>query len=74
MSTDDEVGDLASRLGDIAEALADVALEQLREAAADPDSPDGKAAQALERRVTRARRGIERAIGILEGGERAEDL
>jgi|HubBroStandDraft_1064217.scaffolds.fasta_scaffold10992_4 hypothetical protein len=72
MSADDELADLAAQLGDIAEVLADIAIDQLR-AATDPDDPDPKGAEALERRVTRARRAVERAVAILDNGTAAED-
>jgi len=72
VSTADDLADLAAQLSAIAESLADVALDRLR-AATDPDDPDQATAEALERRVTRARRAVERAVGILEGGERSED-
>jgi hypothetical protein len=72
MSADDELSDLAAQLGNIAESLADVAIDLLR-AATDPDDPDPKAAAALERRVTRARRAVERAVAILDDGAAAED-
>ena len=72
MSTADDLADLAGQLSVIAESLADVALDRLR-AATDPDDPDQAAAEALERRVTRARRAVERAVGILDGGERLDD-
>jgi len=72
MSAADDLSDLAAQLSVIAESLADVALDRLR-AATDPDDPDPKGAEALERRVTRARRAVERAVGILEGGEHPEE-
>ena len=72
MSAADDLADLAGELSVIAESLADIALDRLR-AATDPDDPDPKAAEALERRVTRARRAVERAIGILDAGDRSED-
>jgi hypothetical protein len=72
VSASDDLADLAGQLSVIAESLADIALDRLR-AATDPDDPDPKAAEALERRVTRARRAVERAAGILEGGERFDD-
>jgi hypothetical protein len=72
VSATDDLADLAGQLSVIAESLADIALDRLR-AATDPDDPDPKAAEALERRVTRARRAVERAAGILEGGERFDD-
>jgi hypothetical protein len=72
VSTADDLADLAGQLSVIAESLADVALDRLR-AATDPDDPDQAGAEALERRVTRARRAVERAVGLLGGGERSED-
>lgn len=72
MSAADDLADLAGELSVIAESLADIALDRLR-AATDPDDPDPQAAEALERRVTRARRAVERAIGILDAGDRSED-
>jgi hypothetical protein len=72
VSAADDLADLAGELSVIAESLADIALDRLR-AATDPDDPDPKAAEALERRVTRARRAVERAIGILDAGDRSED-
>jgi hypothetical protein len=72
VSATDDLADLAGQLSVIAESLADIALDRLR-AATDPDDPDPEAAEALERRVTRARRAVERAAGILEGAERFDD-
>lgn len=64
MGADDErVAEVADRLTGLAEELADLALERLRRAA-DPEAPDPEAA-AAERRLTRARRAVERAAGIL---------
>ena len=52
----------------LAEELADAALELLREAV------EGDAgAGPLEKRVTRARRSVEKAAGLL-GGDRSEGL
>ena len=72
MSAADDLADLAGQLSVIAESLADIALDRLR-AATDPDDPDPQGAEALERRVTRARRAVERAVGILEGADRSEE-
>lgn len=58
-----------ARLQALSEELADLALERLQRAVADGD-PDGAAARALaaeERRLTRARRAVERAVAILGG-------
>ncbi len=70
---DDELWELAERLGELSERLADLALDQLRTAAdpdADPESTAG--AQGLERRLTRARRSIEKAAGLLRPRAAAE--
>jgi hypothetical protein len=61
--------DIAERLAGIAEELADLAIDRLREAQAevrgggDPDP----ALLAEERRVTRARRAVEKAVQLLSG-------
>ncbi len=49
----------------LAEELADAALELLRQAV---DGDDGAA--RTEKRVTRARRAVEKASGLLSGSER----
>jgi hypothetical protein len=56
----DDLEALAERLDTIAEELADAALQRLRSAleAGDPKSAD-------ERRITRARRAVEKASGLL---------
>jgi hypothetical protein len=55
------------RLEGIAEELADLAIDRLRAAV---DGNDGAAAE--ERRITRARRAVEKAANLL-GGPPAED-
>ena len=56
--------DLADRLDAIGEELADLALDRLRTALAD----EGAArAAAEERRITKARRRIVEAAGLLRG-------
>ena len=65
-SSNDSSEDLANRLDAIAEELADQALDRLREAAdADPDDRDRLVAE--ERRLTRARRAVEKAAALLHG-------
>jgi len=59
--------ELAERLSAIAEELADLAYDRLREAAAavaDRGGPD-PALMAEERRLTRARRAVEKAADLL---------
>ena len=59
-----ELDDLRNRLEAIAEELADLALDRLRAAV------DGAAAAtAEERRLTRARRAVEKAAGLLGDAE-----
>ena len=53
----------------LAEELADAALELLREAV-EGDQEAG----AVEKRVTRARRSVEKAAGLLAGADRSEGL
>ncbi len=63
MATHDELSELVGELDRLAERLADLALDRLR-SAMDPDDPD-PAAMAEERRITRARRAVEKASAIL---------
>jgi hypothetical protein len=64
-----ELADIAERLSGIGEELADLALDRLRQAAdsvragADPDP----GVTAEEKRITRARRSVEKAAGLLAG-------
>ena len=58
--------DVRERLEGIAEELADLALDRLRQAADDPDERDRLVAE--ERRLTRARRAVEKAAALLGGG------
>ncbi len=61
-----DVDALRERLEGIAEELADLAIDRLR-AAVDGD----EAAAAEERRLTRARRAVEKAAGLLRTEEPA---
>jgi hypothetical protein len=65
-----DVDDLRERLQAIAEELADHAIDVLREAVdrGETARPD------LERRLTRARAAVERAIGLLVPPAAATDL
>jgi len=64
-----DLDDIAERLGSIAEDLADAALDRLRQnagsvrAGGEPD-PD---LTAEEKRITRARRAVEKAATLLGG-------
>jgi hypothetical protein len=69
--------ELADRLAGMTEELTDMALAALSLAASgDPDSAEAGEALALERRVVRARRALEKAISVLcdgaHGGARGE--
>lgn len=56
-----DLHDVRERLEGIAEELADLAMDRLRAAV---DGNDADAAE--ERRITRARRAVEKAAGLLE--------
>ena len=60
----EELARLRQRLEEIAEELAMLALDRLRDAARVPAS-DSAPLAAAERRVTRARRAVERAVAAL---------
>ena len=62
-----DLEEIRSRLEAVIEDLADLAIEHLREAVASGgDASD-------ERRITRARRAVERAVAIL-GGAREDEV
>jgi hypothetical protein len=66
------VDDLADRLDGLLEELGDMALDALRLATAgDPDSAETGEALALERRLLKARRALERSVAALREGSRA---
>ncbi len=62
----DDLDRLAAELRALAEQLADLALDRLRRAT-DPEDPGAPAAAAAERRITRARRAVEKAAALLAG-------
>jgi hypothetical protein len=65
----DSVADLAERLEGLLEELGDMALDALRLASAgDPDSAETGEALALERRLLKARRALERSVAALREG------
>jgi hypothetical protein len=70
-----DLDEVRSRLEQLAEELADLALDRLREAAAAEREHGEDAAvaesAAAERRITRARRSVERAVAILS--DRGDD-
>ncbi len=58
--------DLAERLGGVLEELTDMAMDALRRATSgDPDSAETGEALALERRILKARRALEKCIAAL---------
>ena len=62
--------ELRERLEDIGEALADLAMDALRSALEDEDAD----AKARERRLTRARRSVEKAAALLADRQPDPDL
>ena len=64
---------LADRLESVLEELGDMAMDALRRATSgDPDSAEAGEALALERRVLKARRALEKAVATLrEGSDQA---
>jgi hypothetical protein len=63
-----ELDVLAERLDAIAEQLADLALQRLRDAV-----EAGEARSPEERRITRARRAVEKASGLLRDRPAQDD-
>jgi hypothetical protein len=64
-----EFDDIRGRLQAISEELADLAIQRLRESI----DAGGKELPVDERRLTRARRAVEKAIGILAEPDDALD-
>ncbi len=62
MSVEDSLAELASQLGSVEEAIADLTLEALRS-----QIGGNEEAKELERRLSRARRSVAKAKGLLEG-------
>ena len=75
MSGDEAVAELAERLDGVLDELTDMALDALRLASAgDPDSAETGEALALEKRVLKARRALERCVTALRGGSGSRAL
>ena len=69
--SNEAVDELADRLEGVLEELTDMALDALRLASAgDPDSAETGEALALEKRILKARRALERSVAALRGGSR----
>ncbi len=61
--------DMAERLEGMLEELTDMAIDALRRASVgDPDSAETGEALAMERRILKARRALEKSIGALNEG------
>ncbi len=66
MSAFDAMEEMAERLEGIVEELTDMALDALRRATSgDPDSLEAGEALAVERRIVRARRALEKSVSVL---------
>jgi hypothetical protein len=59
------IEDLRDRLAAIAEELADAATDTLREAIDSPEEHERLGLAALERRITKARRAVDKARAVL---------
>jgi hypothetical protein len=63
------MADLAERLEGVLEELTDMALDALRRATSgDPDSAETGEALALERRILKARRALQKCVVVLQEG------
>ena len=65
----DAMVDMADRLEGMLEELTDMAMDALRRASSgDPDSGETGEALAMERRILKARRALERSVTALREG------
>ncbi|HVC70551.1 MAG TPA: hypothetical protein VNC61_09900 [Acidimicrobiales bacterium] len=66
--------DLAERLSQLAEEIGDLAFDRLREASTAAGRGDCQPALvAEEKRLTRARRAVDKAVGLLRGLDESAD-
>jgi hypothetical protein len=75
-AAEEAMADVASRLEGVIEELTDIALDALRRGSqGDPHSAEAGEAIAIERRIVRARRSIEKAVSVLApaGGSVVDD-
>jgi hypothetical protein len=70
MSTNEEA--IAERLSAISEELAELAIDRLKQAMR-ADEHDRASLAASEKRITRARRAVEKATQLLSGSSNDED-
>ncbi len=68
----DGAGELRATLESVAEQLADLAIDRLRQAV-DASDADRTRLAAEERRLTRARRAVEKAAALLDDRASADD-
>jgi hypothetical protein len=61
----EDTDEVAAQLRAVAERLADLAIDRLRRAT-DPEEGDRQAQADEERRITRARRAVEKAATLLD--------
>ncbi len=66
---DEHLEDIRHRLSEISDELADLAIARLHGAIRSGEST----VPVDERRITRARRSIEKAVGLLDSGREAAD-
>ncbi|MGO8826054.1 MAG: hypothetical protein ACLQU9_12550 [Acidimicrobiales bacterium] len=70
-AADDAMASMAERLEGMVEELTDMAIDALRRAGSgDPDSAETGEALAMERRILKARRALERAVAALANAGR----
>ncbi|MDA8071044.1 MAG: hypothetical protein M0Z82_05440 [Actinomycetota bacterium] len=65
-------GTLVERLADIADELADLAIDRLHRAVDDAAGTERAALEAEERRLSQARRAVVRAMAALGGADDAD--
>ena len=64
-----DMDEVRSQLKAVADALADAAMDTLRAAMRTHDDHERNELKAKEKRITRARRSVEKAISLVDGGE-----